>query len=51
MKIEYIFLSGSYTLCRIKALNKKLSFDLVKKKHLFKSEEKPFGIFFFLLAR
>jgi len=32
----------SYSLCRIKTLSKKLSFDLIKKKRLFKSEEKAF---------
>jgi hypothetical protein len=32
----------SYTLCRIKYLSKKLFSDLVKKKRIFKSEEKAF---------
>jgi hypothetical protein len=42
-----MFLSSSYTLCRIKALRKKLSFGLVKKKHLFKSEKKNEMNFFY----
>jgi hypothetical protein len=37
-----IFLSGSYILCRLQVLSKKLCFDLIKKARIFKSEEKTF---------
>jgi hypothetical protein len=40
IRIEYIFIRLCCALCRKKALNKKLSFSLLKKKSLFESEEK-----------
>jgi len=50
MRIEYIF--NRFLLRRRKVLNKKLSFNFLKKKYLFKNEEKTFRIdfLFFLNA-
>jgi hypothetical protein len=42
MRIKYFFFPGSCTLCRKKTFSEKLSFNLVKNKRLFKSEEKTF---------
>jgi len=47
MRFEYILL-GSWALRRRKDLTKKLSFDLLRNKRLFKSEEKnPFQTIIF----
>lgn len=54
LKQKNIYISKgffAYTFCRIKVLSKKMSFDLVKKKRLFKSEEKKFwNDFLFLVS-